>query len=405
MDTYLPSPDILQKYAQVLVNFALNSGQGVKAGEVVRLIVSESAKPLLVALYKQVITSKAHPIVSYLPDDMDRDFYELATQDQLKFFPKKYMRGVAQEIDHTITIISETDKRELEGINPAKIMTRFKSGKRFKDWLSDKEKAGKYTWTLALYGTSCMAKEAGLSLSEYWDQIIKACFLDQPDPISNWQMVSSENDQIRKELNSLPIDKLHIQGDDADLWISVGSHRAWMGGSGRNIPSFEIFTSPDWRGTTGWIRFNQPLYAFGSRITDIKLEFENGLVTKSYASTNSQLLKKIISVKNANKVGEFSLTDKRFSHINKFMAETLFDENISGPYGNTHIALGASYDDTYSGDLDLNKKEKIQLGFNDSAVHTDIISTTDRTVDAHMENGTMLRIYANGQFTFSPDVK
>jgi len=278
-------------------------------------------------------------------------------------------------------------------------MLKSKSGKLFKDWLDVKENAGKFTWTLALWGTEAMAKEAGLSLEDYWQQIIKACFLDKKDPISQWQQVFRENDAVRKQLNNLPITKLHVVGQDADLWITLGAKRKWLGGSGRNIPSFEIFTSPDWRGTNGWIRFNQPLYRYGNLITDIYLEFKNGQVVKSTASKNYEVLKKMIEVENADKIGEFSLTDKRMSKIDHFMAETLFDENISGLFGNTHLALGTSYQDTYLGDPSkVKKSEWAILGFNNSVIHTDIISTTDRTVTATLQNGTQKMIYQNGQF-------
>ena len=98
-------------------------------------------------------------------------------------------------------------------------------------------------------------------------------------------------------------------------------------------------------------------------------------------------------------VGEFSLTDNRFSRITKFMAETLFDENIGGPDGNTHIALGASYRECYSGDVSkMTKAQAEKLGYNDSSVHTDVVSTTPRTVTAHMHDGKTKVIYRDGQF-------
>jgi aminopeptidase len=397
---YQPSQEILEKYARVLVNFALNSGRGVQRGQVVRLVVGESAKPLYVALRNRLLQSGAHFITSYFPDDVNREYFRLADESQLKFFPRKYFRGLADEIDHSIGIISETNKHELEGIDPEKIMLGQKSRKPFKDWLDTKENSGRFTWTLALYGTSAMAREAGMSLEEYWNQIIKACFLDHRDPIAQWQKVFKENDRIRKKLNNLAIRRLHITGPDVDLWITLGEKRHWLGGSGRNIPSFEIFTSPDWRGTDGRIKFNQPLYHYGNLITGIRLEFKNGLVIKSQATRNHNMLRKIIGVENADKIGEFSLTDKRLSPIDKFMAETLFDENTSGPFGNMHIALGTAYDDTYSGNVKtLTKIKKARLGFNNSVIHTDIVSTADRTFTAVLADGAGKIIYKNGQFT------
>jgi aminopeptidase len=246
-----------------------------------------------------------------------------------------------------------------------------------------------------------MAKEAGLSEKTYWDQIVKACFLDEADPIKRWKQVYKEIESYRSKLNKLSprIDRLHAVGPDMDLWIRLGEKRAWHAGSGRNIPSFEIFTSPDWRGTNGWIRFNQPLYRYGNRIDGIEIEFKDGLVVKAKAKTNEKLLKEMIATKGANKIGEYSLTDRRHSRITKFMAETLFDENMGGPYGNTHIALGMSYRDTYAGDVSkLTTEQAEQLGFNDSSVHTDIISTTRRTVTAHLKDGTEKVIYTDGEF-------
>jgi len=184
------------------------------------------------------------------------------------------------------------------------------------------------------------------------------------------------------------------------LWVKIGEKRAWNGGSGRNIPSFEIFTSPDWRGTNGWIKFNQPLYYFGNLIEGIELEFKDGLVIRSSAKKNEKVLKAMIASKDADKVGEYSLTDRRFSRITKFMANTLFDENVGGSHGNTHIALGNSYHDCYKGDPGkVSKKEWARLGYNDSSVHTDIISTTPRIVTAYLPNGKTKVIYKNGQFT------
>ncbi len=81
------------------------------------------------------------------------------------------------------------------------------------------------------------------------------------------------------------------------------------------------------------------------------------------------------------------------------MAETLYDENFGGQFGNTHIALGSAYKDTYSKDIKkIIQKDWDNLGFNDSAVHTDIIATTDRTITATLKNGKKIILYKSGQF-------
>ena len=44
--TYTPPARILERYADVLVNFALGGGAGIKSGDVVRVAAHEVAKPL-----------------------------------------------------------------------------------------------------------------------------------------------------------------------------------------------------------------------------------------------------------------------------------------------------------------------------------------------------------------------
>ena len=402
---YAPPQKILKKYADVLVNFALSGGKGIKKGDVVVVHASEIAKPLFIELLRAVWKAGGHAISNYSTDsnpswNHEREFYTIAKPYQIKFFPRKYMKGMAEEAHHSIAIMAETNMRALEGIQPKKIMERGIAFRPFHQWKRTKEDRGKFSWTIGLYGTEAMAKEASISLKEYWEQIIKACFLNKADPILEWKKIYKKLEAYRRKLTSLPIKKLHIQGTDADLWISMGKKRRWMGGGGRNIPSFELFASPDWRGTEGWIRFNQPLYRYGNLITGIKLEFKGGRVVKSSARRNEKVLKQMIATPGADKIGEYSLTDRRFSKITKFMAHTLYDENIGGRYGNTHIALGNSYHDCFEGNpATLSNAEWEKLGFNNSSVHTDIISTAPRTVTAYLKGGRKKIIYRNGQFT------
>ncbi|MGD8771357.1 MAG: aminopeptidase, partial [Desulfobacterales bacterium] len=112
------------------------------------------------------------------------------------------------------------------------------------------------------------------------------------------------------------------------------------------------------------------------------------------------VVKQLSMDRGANKLGEFSLTDKRFSRINTFMANTLFDENYGGKNGNCHVALGASYTDTYDGNSkELTKEKKKALGFNDSALHWDLVNTEKKRVVAYLASGKKVTIYENGKFT------
>lgn len=400
MKLFQPSVKILQKYADVLVNFALNSGLGIKTNEVVLCQVPDIAKPLALALQNSILKAGGQPIIRLLPTGFNHDYFNLAKKYQLTFFPKNYLRSQADLIDHQINIIAETDPFELKNIDAKKIFLKRDSTKLYVDWLTEKEVQNKYTWTIGLWGTEAKAKLVKLSLKAYWQQIIQACFLNETDPIKKWREVTGLQKKILSKINAFKIQSVHIVGQDIDLILTLGEDRIFNGGSGRNIPSFEVFTSPDWRGTEGWFFANQPLYRYGNLVKDIRLEFKIGRVIKAQAKTGNQLLQQMLKSPNADKLGEFSLTDKRMSRITHVMAETLFDENISGPFGNTHIAIGRSYKDCYRGEAQkLTAKDWQLKGFNDSAEHTDIISTSDRTVTATLTNGVTKIIYRSGQFT------
>ncbi|MDD2774165.1 MAG: aminopeptidase, partial [Elusimicrobiales bacterium] len=168
------------------------------------------------------------------------------------------------------------------------------------------------------------------------------------------------------------------------------------------IPSFEIFTSPDWRGTRGVYYADFPSFKNGNYVKGIRLVFENGKAVKITAEKGGGFVKKMLAMDaGASALGEFSLTDRRFSKIDRFMADTLFDENYGGKHGNCHVAVGFSYPDTFAGDLrKLDKAAKARLGFNDSALHWDIVNTQDKRVTATLSGGKLVTIYENGQFKY-----
>ena len=401
---YAPPDEVLERYARVLVGFALGGGSGIEPGDVVRIVAPESAKPLYAELASAVWRAGGHVIPAYQPDDdaeinISRAFYEIADEAQLDHFHSHYMRGLVDEMDHQVSVLAESDPHALDAVDPAKIMRRGAAMRPLLDWRGEKENAGRFSWTLGLYGTAAMAEEAGMSLERYWEQIIHACFLDSEDPIARWREIGEQVSRTRARLDALEIERLHVEGEDADLWVTLGERRRWLGGRGRNIPSFEIFTSPDWRGTEGWIRCNQPLYRYGNLVKGIRLQFTDGRVTEASAEQNEAVLREMIATDGADRIGEFSLTDRRLSRITRFMAHTLYDENVGGRYGNTHIALGRAYQDAFAGDpSEVSAERWSELGFNDSTVHTDVVSTADRIVTATLRGGEQRVIYRDGEF-------
>jgi aminopeptidase len=66
-----------------------------------------------------------------------------------------------------------------------------------------------------------MANEAGLSLEEYRNQIISACFLDEPNPIKKWKEVFLEIGRVKDRLNELKLEYVHVIGPDEDLKLKI----------------------------------------------------------------------------------------------------------------------------------------------------------------------------------------
>lgn len=402
---YIPEEKILKNFAKVLINFALNSGKGINKGEVVYVMMNEIAKPMLLPIQEAILKAGGHMILCYLPAELERDrdetrlFYEIANEEQLNFFPEDYIKARVNLIDHVVLLLSTYDNNYYLGIDPQKIAQRNRVWKKYMELRTKKEYEGKLTWVLTDYPSEAMAKAANLTLEEYWEQVIKACYLDYDDAVAKNKESMQAIQNILNYLNSLDIESLHVEGKDVDLNIVLGDQRQFCGGTGRNIPSFEVFTSPDARYTNGWIKFNQPLYRNGQVMKGIKLEFKDGVVVNYSVDENEEGFKSIVETDEGSKrVGEFSLTDKRYSRIDKIMATTLYDENFGGEFGNTHIALGASYRDAIKNQEKYSDEELKAIGFNDSSIHVDIISTTDRVVTATLKNGKKVKIYEKGVF-------
>jgi aminopeptidase len=252
-----------------------------------------------------------------------------------------------------------------------------------------REERGEFGWTLCLFPTLELAKHSGLSVKRYANQVIRACYLDEDSPVSKWSSILANAVEIKQWLNNMSVKALQIESENSDLRISPGEKRKWVGMTGHNIPSFEIFLSPDWRGTEGMFYADQPSFRNG--------HYVEGCVLFGRASegghSNREISPAPISVRiKEQQVGEFSLTDKRFSRISRFMANTLYDENFGGRFGNCHLAVGSSYSDTYSGDPSkLTKKMKEGLGFNDSAIHWDLVNTEKGTLATGWEENGDLR--------------
>lgn len=393
--------DHLNRYADALLWGLLKARTGrFKRGDIVLIRYEAPALSLVEILYDKLLDMGMNPIPRVgLTSNMERSFFDRANSRQLVFHPPGE-KELYESLNGSIFICAPESLTHLKDADPKKIAKSLIARKALREILDRREETGEFGWTLCTFPTRELATNAKLTLAQYTNQIIKACFLDSNNPASKWETIYREAGAIKKWLNGMTVSYYHIQSENIDLRIRPGEKRRWIGVSGHNIPSFELFLSPDWRGTEGYYFANQPSFRSGNYVENIRLVFEKGRAVKIEALTGEDFTIKQLSMdRGAGRVGEFSLTDRRFSRIDKFMADTLFDENYGGRWGNCHIALGASFSETYNGNpAELTKAMKKSLGFNDSALHWDMVNTEEKIVSARLSDGKTVTIYENGIF-------
>ncbi|RPH51649.1 MAG: aminopeptidase [Desulfobacteraceae bacterium] len=392
----------LYKYADVLIWGLKTARRGkFKKNDTVLIRYNIPALRLAEILFEKLLKMGINPVLRTNPTPvMERSFYDISNSRQL-VFTSPGEEELYKNINGSIFLHAPESITHLSGVDPKKIGKAAVARKHLRDVIDKREEEGVFGWTLCMLPTEELAKHAGLSMKEYTSEIAAACFLNKEAPVEEWQKVYGNAARIKKWLNGMKVASYLIESENIDLEITPGEKRKWIGISGHNIPSFELFISPDWRGTKGKYFADQPSYRSGNYVEKVSLEFRKGSAVKIEAETGEEFVKKQLAMdRGANKIGEFSLTDRRFSKINRFMANTLFDENYGGSFGNCHIAVGSSYSDTFSGDpKKLTKEIKKNLGFNDSALHWDLVNTEKKRVTAHLAGGGKVIIYEKGMFT------
>ena len=391
----------LERYADVLLwGMQKARTKSFKKGDIVLVRFNQRAIELAELVQIRLIDRGLQTMQRMLATDrMEYNFFSRAENDQLAFIAPGE-KEMVKNLNGTIFLNAPESLTHLQTIDSRRITTAMIARKPLRDILTRREENGLFGWTLCSLTTPQLARHARMSQKRYTEQIVKACYLNAKDAVAKWEEIFRNAREIKQWLNSMRITGYHIESARIDLRVGHGLQRRWIGISGHNIPSFELFISPDWRQTEGVFFANQPSYRNGNLVRDVRLEFKNGSVCAVEAAQGREFIQEQVGMDaGAARLGEFSLTDTRFSKIDQFMADTLFDENYGGRYGNSHIALGSSYSDTFRGKpAMLTKKLKQQLGFNDSALHWDLVNTEKKTVTAHLAGGRTQVVYENGRF-------
>ena len=211
------------------------------------------------------------------------------------------------------------------------------------------------------------------------------------------------------KLDELQLKTLHFTGLNTDLTIGLSPRAHWLGGSkvahGKherrhtpNAPTYEVYTTPDWRTVSGTVRLTKEIVIDGSVIEEGQLTFEAGRVTKVAAKTGQEILEEMVhSDEGAAQLGEVALVglDSPIAKQGRVFRANVPDENAA-----CHIALGASFLAAIHDGDSLSKAEATKLGCNVSALHHDVmISDFDTTVTATGYDGQTYTLIEGGHWT------
>lgn len=242
---------------------------------------------------------------------------------------------------------------------------------------------------------------------DLWKKLVPILRLDKKDPVEEWRLHGNKLVERSKILTEMKLDKLLFEGPGTELEIGLNKNTIWRGGNvkaqnGRmfipNIPTEEVFTTPDFNRTNGKVRVTKPVKVLENLLTGIWFEFKNGKVTDYGTDSGKEILSNYFKTDDgASFLGEVALVDSS-SEVFKsglIFNSILYDENAA-----CHIALGRGITMCF-----VNKDEMItpgdmkKNGCNYSLVHTDFMIGSDEiNVTGFDKGGSKTEIIKKGVF-------
>ncbi len=367
----MPSKEILEKYAKLLVNYCLD----VKHNDKVFIVSSYLAEPLLKAVIIETYKAGGHPVWNIELNLGEENVLKYGSEHQLAFVnPQK--KVAMETFDCYLNIRAPFDRGDDER-TPAdaqKFQIFQQAQRELNNIYFERTASGSLRRCLCQYPTNAGAEDAEMTLEEYEQFVFQSCFLFDADPVQRWLQVRAEQNAYVERLNSA--DKIEYKGPNIDISFSVKG-RKWINSDGRsNMPSGEVFSAPIENSVNGKVYFSYPTIYMGKDVEGITLEVKDGEIIHWHAEKGHDVLDKVFSIPGARFWGEVAIGTNY--NIQRTTRNILFDEKIGG---SIHMAVGQSY--------------KQCGGMNESTVHWDMI--TD------MKNGGEIfadgeLIYRNGKF-------
>ncbi|MBR4578775.1 MAG: aminopeptidase [Oscillospiraceae bacterium] len=403
---------VLKKYARQIVRVGANvqKGQevilmaGLDQPEFVALVVEEcyraGARRVRVDWDYQPLTKLAARWQKEKDLSFTKDWEKARLQDMVDNLPAR------------IWLDSE-DPDGLRGIHPRffkAMQARRKVSKPYRDAIENK-----HQWCIAAVPGEAWAKKLYPALSRHqaveqlWKDILFTSRADGEDPMADWEAHDADLKARSAYLNDLRLRSLHYQsanGTDFTIGLIPGSR--FLAGSDTtlsgvryspNIPTEEVFTTPDRRTAEGIVFATKPLSFQGQLIENFSVRFHEGRAVEWKAEKGQEVLDQIVTMdEQSHYLGECALVPKN-SPINEsgiLFFNTLFDENAA-----CHLALGMGFNECVIGYENMSDEELFEKGVNDSINHTDfMIGSEDLSIDGVTEDGRTVPLFRDGTWAF-----
>jgi aminopeptidase len=376
----VPTRERLAAYADLIVRVGAN----VQEGQDVVVYAWVEHAELARAVSRAAWQAGARYVESYWMDDHTRHaLAEFAADDAISWTPPHLLARLqdwaARRVAY-IQLFGDPDPTLMRDVDPARAgRAQPVEGNRLLRRLSNE---GHWSRTIAAAPTPGWARQlyGEPDVERLWDEVAHAVRLDEPDPTAAWRDHIAVLKSRAKALNERHFDAVRFAGDGTDLTVGLLPVSRWIAATDRtnwglehvaNLPTEEVFTTPDRRRTEGVVRATRPLVWFGSVVTGLEVEFRDGRAVRVEADSGEDMVRSQMAVdEGASMLGEVALVDdsSRVGGTDRVFYNGLLDENVA-----SHIAYGNAYTAAVEGAEGLSPEQLVELGVNVSSAHVDFM--------------------------------
>jgi aminopeptidase len=371
----------LEEYARL----ALRVGANVKEGQDITVLAFVEHAPLVRAFARVGYELGANRVdANYVDLHVRRARAELAPDEAVGWTPRWLLHRVEEEAERgsaVVSIVGEPEPNLFAGVDPDRVAQSIMPEVRRAYW--DAFDRGRMPWTIVAFPTPGWAEQVFREpdVARLWDAIRATVRLDEPDPVAAWADHIGVLQERSHQLNQRQFDAVRFRGPGTDLTVGLLPQSRWMAAGTEtstgqfyvpNLPTEEVFTTPDRRRTEGHVRSTEPLVLNGGTVVnDLEMTFANGRIVEVRASTGADEVRGEIGLdEGASRLGEVALVDEtsRVGRSGITFWSTLFDENAA-----SHLAYGTAVIHALDlegipGDIELEA-----IGVNRSRAHTDFM--------------------------------